>query len=130
PPNHVCYFDFCASSNIKPYNEKQNPTKCPDIMTCFQNVNVEFNAGGNVRTGNIIIKQDAKCGQINTKCKVQADCSKIPNSKCTDGICKNGNPQPPSPPQPPVPIECKENSNCMDGICVNGKCMYYPEIKF
>lgn len=127
PPNHVCYFDFCASSNIKPYNEKQNPTRCPDILTCFQNVNVEFNAGGNVRTGDIIIRQDAKCGQINTKCSIQADCSKIPNSKCTEGICKGGTQ--PSPPEVPQPIECKNGSECLNGKCINGKCIYEPENK-
>lgn len=104
PPSHVCYFDYCASSNIKPYNEKQTPTRCPDIMACFQNVDVRFDAKGNIEKGKVIVKQNAKCSSIQTRCATQSDCKDVKGSLCTDGVCAvSGTPSPPEPPTPTPP---------------------------
>ena len=87
PPKNVCYFDYCASSTIKPYAEKQKQTKCPDIMTCFQNVDVKMDAGGKIIAGDIHVKQSEKCTSIKTKCKVTADCPIGSHLVCVEGIC-------------------------------------------
>lgn len=150
PPSHVCYFDMCASTNVKPYNEKQNPTRCPDVISCFQNVNVVFDGNGNVINGDIIVKQDQQCGVIQRKCSSKNDCQKeSTNTECISGVCANPNAPPPSPqppqpvPSPPqgpdgcghwetridgkcvrVPGQCLFNSQCVgSGVCTNNKCV-------
>lgn len=127
PPSHVCYFDYCSTSNIKPYFEKQNPTRCPDVLSCFQNANVTINSTGQVETGDIIINQSQVCQQaIQRKCKVQEDCKTVPGSICTQGICKRAeqSPPPPGPPQPPQQESCKVDKDCTSHstYCVNSRC--------
>lgn len=127
PPSHVCYFDYCSSSNMKPYNERQNPTKCPDVLSCFQMVNIDFNSRGNIVTGDIIIKQDAKCTQIKKKCNVQSDCNSVPGSTCTNNLClKPGeSPNPPGPPGPPGK-QCITSKDCLHNqTCIEGNCKVY-----
>jgi hypothetical protein len=127
PPSHVCYFDYCSTSNIKPYFEKQNPTRCPDVLSCFQNANVTINSTGQVETGDIIINQSQVCQQaIQRKCKVQEDCKTVPGSICTQGICKrtDQSPSPPGPPQPPQQESCKTDKDCRthSSYCIDSKC--------
>lgn len=127
PPSHVCYFDYCSTSNIKPYFEKQNPTRCPDVLSCFQNANVTINANGQVETGDIIINQSQVCQQaVQRKCKVQEDCKTVPGSICTQGICKRTDQTPPQPgpPIPPQGTSCKTDKDCTShsSYCVDSKC--------
>lgn len=133
PPSHTCYFDQCAASNVKPYAHKQNPAKCPDVLNCFQNVNVVMTAGGTLETGDITIKPTQQClGNVQQKCAVQTDCRTVPNSTCRGGVCfipgvSPDEPVPPTPPAPqPVPpqpvcrssAECPQWAACSAGTCV------------
>lgn len=99
-PNHVCYFDYCASSNMRPYNEKQTPTKCPDVMMCFQNVNIDMSESGTINSGDIIIRQSNECSSIKRRCDKDSDCSKVPGTRCISGECSVPQPTPGPGPQP------------------------------
>lgn len=130
PPSHVCYFDRCASSNVKPYHYKQNPPKCPDVVSCFQSATVIFDGNGQIQTGDININQSQECSIIGRKCKADADCkSERVKTKCSSSnICVDPlapppppqpQPQPPPPPTPPGPTQRCGHWEVLD----NGKCV-------
>jgi len=141
PPSHVCYFDYCASSNLKPYNYKQNPAKCPDVMNCFQNTEVVITAGGNIEMGDVTVKPTLQCQQlVQRKCVADSDCKLDAGAKCVQGVCKRDGQMPP--PQPSVECtsdrQCPQNARCVGGKCatgcsvfcygkcVAGRCVYEP----
>lgn len=127
-PSHLCYFDFCASSNIRPHSEKASKTKCPDIMTCFQNVDVRMDAGGKIVAGKVIIKQDAKCGSIKTRCTAPGDCKDVSDSTCVDGVCLSSTQGDGSSGSVPGKGRvCSGDAGCYIGSnCIDGKCAYTP----
>lgn len=109
--DHLCFFDYCSLSNLKPYNIKNTGRKCPDINTCFQQVDIVLTAGGNIESGKIVINQNNNaCNTVSRKCQTSSECIDEPNSYCMpNNLCfKSSSPQPPSPepptPQPPVPL--------------------------
>ena len=136
PPSQVCYFGYCASSNVKPYNYRQNPTKCPDVMNCFQNTNVVITAGGNIEIGDVTVSPTLECQNlVQRKCVSNGDCES--GFKCVGGVCRREG-QPPqsgcsSDAQCPPNMRCV-NNKCTDnrcsvfcyGKCVEGKCVYEP----
>jgi len=58
PPIKECYFPKCASSNMKPYQYKQEATTCPDVNQCINEVNI--NNDGSIE-GNINIIGENEC---------------------------------------------------------------------
>lgn len=127
PPSHVCYFDFCVNSNNKPYAEKQNPVRCPDVMNCFQNVDVTISSGGKLETGDVIVTATQDClSKVKRKCVTQDDCKTVPRSKCSEGICKIADAMPVPDDDPDLPTsgaQCQTDANCGHWqLCVNKKC--------
>lgn len=138
PPSHVCYFDYCTSSNLKPYNYKQNPTKCPDVLNCFQNTQVVITAGGSIEIGDVTVKPTLECQQlVQRKCTADSDCKLDSGARCVQGVCKREGGTP-SPPQCSADSQCPRNMRCVGGkcastcsvfcygTCVDGKCTYEP----
>ena len=56
PPS--CYFTSCSTQDLKPYNEKQDGLKCPNVQSCIQDV--EYTNTGTV-TNEPTLTQNSEC---------------------------------------------------------------------
>lgn len=123
PELEDCYFGPCARKTAtKPYASKQNPTRCPDVSFCFQNI--EISAGGNI-SGDISV--DAKCQQLQPPTSKCSDKSKIYDDQKGDCVpCKDG--FTPNADQTKcvcllhcAPDEYQDINNCVCKKCPDGK---------